>query len=212
MRLILLGMPGAGKGTQAKKISEKFDILHISSGNILRNEIDNKSELGRKAAKFVESGKLVPDQLISEMIRDIICSKDSENGFVLDGFPRNLGQAKLFGPILEERGISIDKVVNIFIETSEAVDRLTNRMTCSVCQTISSLKDPGNVDGIRCSVCGGKFAKRKDDDIGIINKRFEIYDKETMPLTDYYTRSGILVEIDGRGSEEEVTERILKSL
>lgn len=212
MRLILLGMPGAGKGTQAKKISKKFDILHVSSGNILRREIEANSELGSRAAKFVESGKFVPDQLIIEIIKDVIKSKDSGNGFLMDGFPRNLVQAKLFNSMLDGQGMSIDKVVNIAIDTNEAIERLTKRMTCSVCQTISSPSGTDKEDDIRCPSCGGKLAKRKDDDIEIINKRFEIYEKETRPLTDYYRRSGILVEIDGQGSEKEVTERILKSL
>jgi len=153
MRLILLGMPGAGKGTQAKKISEKFDILHISSGNILRKEIKAKSELGLRATKFVESGKLVPDQLIIEIIKDVIKGKDSGNGFLMDGFPRNLVQAKLFNSMLGGQGMLIDRVVNIVIDTREALDRLTKRMTCSVCQTISSPGSTDNKDDISCSSC-----------------------------------------------------------
>ncbi len=212
MRLILLGIPGAGKGTQAKKLSEKFKIPHISTGNILRREIKDKSILGRRAAKFVESGKLVPDQLIIEIIRDIIRGNDSGNGFLMDGFPRNIRQAELFALMLKELGMPIDNVVNISISGREATDRLAKRMTCSVCQAISAVDRSGNERDARCPVCGGKFVKRKDDDIKIIEKRLEIYEKETRPLTDYYNKSGMLVEIDGRGTEEEVTERILESL
>ncbi len=212
MRLILLGIPGAGKGTQAKRLSEKFKISHISTGNILRREIEDKSELGRRAAKFVESGKLVPDQLIIEIIKDVIRSSDSKNGFLMDGFPRNTRQAKLFTRMLEELGMSINKIIDISISSMEATDRLAKRMICSVCQAISAVDHPGRRDDARCPVCGGKFEKRKDDDIGIIKKRLEIYEKETRPLTDYYNKSGMLMEIDGRGTEEEVTERILESL
>ena len=212
MMLVLLGIPGAGKGTQAKRLAEKFDILHVSSGNILRKEIKDKSELGKRAVKFVESGKLVPDQLIIEVIKDIICSKDSENGFLMDGFPRNLEQAKLFTRMLENLGKSIDKVVDISIDKHEAIKRLDNRMTCSVCQLVSSFDHSVNRDNSSCPACGGEFAKRKDDDIEVINKRLNIYEKETGPLTDYYNRSGILVEIDGWGTEDEVTKRILEVL
>ncbi len=206
----MLGAPGAGKGTQAKKISEKFDIPHVSTGEILRKEIKNETELGLKAKSFVESGKLVTDELVIEIIKNFIQGDSAKNGFLMDGFPRNLAQAKKFEEMLEEVGLRLDHVINITVDNSEIINRLGMRRTCRECQKITSVAESNN--GTSCPECGGELFIRKDDEREVIARRLEVYEKETRPLIEYYTKSGILTDIDGLGAEEEVTERILKNL
>jgi len=206
----MLGAPGAGKGTQAKKISEKFDIPHVSTGDILRKEIKNETELGLEAKSFVESGKLVTDELVIEIIKNFIQGDSAENGFLIDGFPRNLAQAKKFAEMLEEIELKLDHVINIAVDNSEIINRLGMRRTCKECQKITSVAESSN--GASCPECGGELFIRKDDEEEVIVHRLEIYEKETQPLIEYYSKSGVLTDINGLGTEEEVTERILKSL
>lgn len=210
MRIIMLGAPGAGKGTQAKKISKKFNIPHISTGDILRKEIKQETELGLEAKSLVESGKLVTDELVIEIIKNFIQGDSAENGFLMDGFPRNLVQAKKFREMLGKVGLELDHVINIAVDDSEITDRLGKRRTCRVCNKITSLADSNN--GMACPECGGELFKRKDDKDAVIAHRLEVYGKETRPLTEYYRKSGLLINIDGSGKEGEVTERILKDL
>ena len=206
----MLGAPGAGKGTQAKKISKKFDIPHVSTGDILRKEIKNETELGLEAKSFVESGKLVTDELVIEIIKNFIQGDSAENGFLMDGFPRNLAQAKKFTEMLEEIELKLDHVINIDVDNSEIINRLSMRRTCKECQKITSVAEASN--SVSCPECGGELFIRKDDEEKVIAHRLEVYKKETQPLIEYYSKSGVLVDIDGLGTEEEVTERILKSL
>ncbi len=204
----MLGAPGAGKGTQAKKISKKFDIPHVSTGDILRKEIKNETELGLEAKSFVESGKLVTDELVIEIIKNFIQGDSAENGFLMDGFPRNLAQAKKFTEMLEEIELKLDHVINIDVDNSEIINRLSMRRTCKECQKITSVAESNN--SVSCPECGGELFIRKDDEEKVIAHRLEVYKKETQPLIEYYSKSGVLVDIDGLGTEEEVTERILK--
>jgi adenylate kinase len=210
MNLVIMGPPGAGKGTQAKAISENFGIPHISTGDILRNEIKKGSGLGKKAVRFVESGKLVPDEIIVEMTKKILGNDGTKDGFILDGFPRNLKQAEMFSQVLEQLGIELDKVINIVVDKDEVVKRLSRRRTCNVCKSIFSVDGNGYED--RCPRCGGRLVKRKDDDEEVIKNRLEVYEEETGPLADFYASKGLLVNIDGSGNKKETTERILESL
>jgi adenylate kinase len=210
MNLVIMGYPGAGKGTQAKAISKNFDILHISTGDILRSEIKKESKLGKKAVKFVESGKLVPDEIIVEMIKKILGNNRTKDGFILDGFPRNLKQAEMLSSVIRKLGIKVDKVINIVVNKDEALKRLSKRRTCNVCKNIFSIDGNGHED--RCPKCGGTLVKRKDDDREVIKHRLEVYEEEAGPLTDFYASKGLLVNIDGSGTEKETTERILESL
>ncbi len=231
MRLILLDPPGAGKGTQAKRIAEKFNIVHISTGDILREELKKNSELGKKAGEYMQKGELVPDDLIIEMIKNIISNKENisnneksisekskknaQNGFLMDGFPRTLNQAKKFDEMLESLGLSIDKVINIEVKKEELVKRLSSRRVCHSCNNICSLNDKKNIDEIKlgkCPVCGGELFQRKDDSEDVIMQRLEVYENQTKPLINYYKQKNLLVDIDGMGSEDEITERILSSL
>jgi adenylate kinase len=210
MRIVMLGAPGAGKGTQAEKISKKFDIPHVSTGDILRKEIKNETELGLKAKSFVESGKLVTDELVIEIIKNFIQGDSAEKGFLMDGFPRNLVQAKKFAEMLEEIGLKLDHVINIAVDNNEIINRLGMRRTCRKCQKITSVAECNN--GGLCPECGGELIIRKDDEGDIIRHRLEVYEKETQPLIEYYSKSEVFTVIDGLGTAGEVTERILKDL
>jgi len=211
MRIVLLGSPGAGKGTQAKVISKKFDIPHISTGDILRHEIKGGSELGKKAAGFVESGKLVPDGIIIEIIKNEISRGRSKNGFLMDGFPRNLEQAVMFSDLLEKLGISLDNVININVSKEEIIDRLSRRRICSVCKGVFSIGGK-NKEPEKCPKCNGDLIERKDDKKEVIKHRLDVYESETRPLIDFYAGKGLLVNIDGSGEEKEITKRILEVL
>jgi len=212
MRLVLLGAPGAGKGTQAKQIAQRFKISHISTGNILRSEIKNDTELGRKAGSFVKEGKLVPDELIIEIIKKELEGEQSGKGFLMDGFPRNLKQAKMLQDMLDLLGIKLDSVINIDVSKDEIIKRLTSRRICHSCNNICSTSNLIDVENAKCPECGGDLIKRKDDEIEVITERLDVYEKETKPLIDYYREHNLLVNIDGTGMENQVTERVLKHL
>jgi adenylate kinase len=208
VRIVLLGAPGAGKGTQAKKISEKFGISHVSTGDILRSELKNNTELGMKANEYMKEGRLVPDELIIEIIRKKIEKEGRESRFLMDGFPRTLVQAQKFDEMLAGLGISLDKVINIDVDEDELVKRLTSRRVCHECSGICSINDFDNEDDAKCPSCGGSLYKRKDDDSEVIRERLKVYERQTKPLIDYYNRSGLLFYISGSGSENEIFERV----
>jgi len=210
MRLVILGAPGAGKGTQAEKISKKFEIPHISTGDILRKEIKEGTESGLKAKEFVESGKLVPDELIVNIIEDFLKSGKAKDGFLMDGFPRNIAQAKIFSTMLDRINLSLDKVINIEVDDEEIIKRLGSRRICSDCRQISSCTDDKQ-DSI-CPKCGAELIKRKDDEEEVIRHRLQVYKKETSPLIEHYREKGILADIKGSGAANEVTERIFEKI
>ncbi|MBM3705472.1 MAG: adenylate kinase [Actinobacteria bacterium] len=212
MRIVLLGPPGAGKGTQAKKISDRYGISHISTGDILRNEVKNRTSLGKEASEFMKHGKLVPDDLIIKIIKNIISSSNSGKNFLMDGFPRTLQQAKKFDEMLTTLGTPLDRVIFIDVSKEELVKRLGGRRTCHVCNNTCSINDTDVTDGGGCPVCGGELYARKDDSLDVIEKRLEVYEKQTSPLIDYYKSKGILIDVDGLGSEKEITERVLALL
>ena len=209
MRLVMLGAPGAGKGTQAAKISEKFGIPHVSTGDILRSEIRNETEYGKKAKEYVESGKLVPDELVFDIIENFIKSDTAKKGFLLDGFPRNIAQAERFTGMLERAGIELDKVINIVVDNEEIIRRLGLRRICRDCQQVSIFDEKS---GDECGKCGGTLIIRKDDREEVIRHRLEVYDRETHPLVEYYREKKKIIDIDGSGTLDEVTERIMESL
>ncbi len=211
MRLILLGLPGAGKGTQAKEISTKFNIPHISTGDILRNELKKNTELGKKANEYMSQGKLVPDELMVEIIKKEIEGKKRDN-FLLDGFPRTLQQAIKLDEMLSSIGQKIDKVLNIKVDKESIIKRLSNRRICHSCANICSIDDKEVLKNNKCPICGGKLYKRKDDEVDVIRKRLDVYEEQTKPLEDYYRKNNLLIDIDGLGSVDEVTERILALL
>jgi len=212
MRLVLLGAPGVGKGTQAKKIASRYGIAHVSTGDILRTEIGNGSILGKKAEEFVHSGKLVPDALIIDMIREEFKTDKFKTGFLMDGFPRTLEQAQKFGTLLAELEVSIDKVVNIIVDENEIINRITSRIVCNECKKIFKISDFKDKTNLTCDICGSSLNKRKDDSEEIIKNRLEVYKKQTEPLVEFYRELGLLEEVDGLGTENEIFERILARL
>lgn len=209
MRLVMLGAPGAGKGTQAAKISKKYGIPHVSTGDILRKEIKQETEYGIKAKEYVESGKLVPDELVFDIIENFIKSDTAKNGFLLDGFPRNIAQAERFDSMMKRAGIDLDSVINIVVDNEEIIRRLGLRRICKDCQQVSIFDGK---QGDECRKCGGELIIRKDDTEDVIRHRLEIYDRQTHPLVKYYREKNKIIDIDGTGTLEEVTERIMESL
>ena len=209
MRLILLGPPGAGKGTQAKKLKEKFNIPQVSTGDILRNAIKNKTELGTKAKQFMDEGNLVPDEIVVGLIKQRIIEPDCKEGFILDGFPRNIAQAEQLSETLSNLNQSIDSVVEIEVDADMLVDRLTGRMTCSSCGAMFHERThPPKVLGV-CDSCQSKdLYKRPDDNEETIVKRFKVYEQETAPLKGYYRKLGILKTTSGDGTLEDVFSRV----
>jgi len=208
MRIVLLGPPGAGKGTQSKKISERFKIPTVSMGDVLRSELKKETPLAEKIRKYIEKGALVPDELLFDMIESLLDSKELEKGFILDGFPRTLVQAEALKGFLAERDVKLDGVVYIELASEEILERLTSRRVCSQCgKEYNIFFNPPSREGI-CDICGGALKKRADDKEDVIEKRIRVYFSETAPLIEYYRREKKLVEISGKGQIEEVFNNI----
>lgn len=208
MKIIFLGAPGAGKGTQAEVISEKFNIPTISTGNIIREALRNGTEMGLKAKAYTEAGKLVPDDVVIGIIKERLAKDDCADGFILDGFPRTIPQAEA----LETMGISIDKVVSIEVPDENIMERMTGRRVCGKCGASYHLmfKKPLK-DGV-CDSCGSELVQRKDDAPETVADRLKVYHDQTEPLKDYYSKLNKLELVEGLGSVSEITERILKAL
>ncbi|MBC6004828.1 Adenylate kinase [uncultured Clostridium sp.] len=212
MRIILLGPPGAGKGTQAAGIVEKYNIPHISTGDIFRKNIKEGTELGKKAKGFIDQGLLVPDELTVGLVTDRISQPDCEKGFMLDGFPRNVAQAQHLDKYLKEVGISLDKVVNIEVDKDILVGRAVGRRICKSCGATYHVEfNPPKADGV-CDVCGGELYQRADDNEETVSKRIQVYLDETKPLVDYYSKEGIIANINGEQSIDKVFADIVDAL
>ncbi len=208
MNLIFLGAPGAGKGTAAEGIAEKYSFASISTGAILREAIKNGTELGLKAKSIIESGELVPDDVIINIVKERIKADDCKGGFILDGVPRTLEQASM----LDELGVVIDKVIQFDIEAQIVIDRLTGRRVCVDCgDTFHIESKPPSKDGI-CDRCSGHLIVRKDDEPQTIKERLRVYEELTKPLTDYYTKTGKLIHIDASKSIDDILTIITKAL
>jgi adenylate kinase len=204
MRLILLGPPGAGKGTQAKMLKDKFGIPQISTGDILRKAIRDNTDLGFKARTFMDGGQLVPDDLVIRLIRERIRQDDCQKGFILDGFPRTIPQAEKLSETLGEMGLSLDAVVDLEIEPEEVTERLAGRSNCSQCGAMyHEVSRPPKRPGV-CDLCGGELYKREDDNRETIHKRLDVYAKETAPLKEYYGNQGNLKAVKAKGTVEEI--------
>lgn len=212
MRIILLGPPGAGKGTQAAGIVEKYNIPHISTGDIFRKNIKEGTELGKKAKGYIDQGLLVPDELTVGLVTDRIAQSDCEKGFMLDGFPRNVAQAQHLDEYLKEVGISLDKVVNIEVDKDILVGRAVGRRICKSCGSTYHVEfNPPKVDGV-CDVCGGELYQRADDNEETVSKRIQVYLDETKPLVNYYSEEGIIANINGQQSIDNVFGDIVEAL
>ncbi len=212
MRLIILGPPGAGKGTQAEAIIKKYNIPHISTGDILRENIANDTELGRKAKGYMDQGTLVPDNLVVSLVQERISRDDCKNGFLLDGFPRTVAQAVALDAELDVMGISLDKAINIDVDKNLLVSRATSRRVCTECgATYNIVSKPPKVEGI-CDLDGAPLKIRTDDTEETVSVRIQVYLDQTSPLIDYYKAQGLLFNVDGSKSIEEVQQAIFQGL
>ncbi len=212
MKLIMLGAPGAGKGTQAKKISAKYKIPHISTGDIFRANIKGGTELGMKAKAFMDQGQLVPDEITIEMLLDRIKETDCENGYVLDGFPRTIPQAESLTKALTDLGDKIDWAINVDVPDENIISRMSGRRACLGCgQTYHVVYNAPKQEGI-CDVCGQELVLREDDKPETVSRRLEVYHEQTQPLIDYYRAAGVLAEVDGTQDLEKVFQDIVKVL
>ena len=212
MKIIMLGAPGAGKGTQAKKIAEKYHIPHISTGDIFRANIKEGTELGKKAKTYMDQGLLVPDELTVDLVIDRVGQDDCKDGYILDGFPRTIPQAECLDAALEKRGEKVDFAIDVEVPDENIVNRMSGRRACVGCGATYHIKyNPTKVDGV-CDACGEKLVLRDDDKPETVQKRLGVYHDQTQPLIDYYTKSGVLKEVDGTVDMEDVFQAIVEIL
>lgn len=212
MKIIMLGAPGAGKGTQAKKIAEKYQIPHISTGDIFRANIKNGTELGKKAKQYMDQGALVPDELTCDLVMDRIQQDDCKNGFVLDGFPRTIPQAEALDAALGKINEKMDYAIDVDVPDENIVNRMSGRRACLNCgATYHLISIPPKVEGI-CDRCGSEIVLREDDKPETVQKRLKVYHEQTQPLIDYYKNQGILKSVDGTQPMDEVFKAIVTIL
>ena len=212
MKIIMLGAPGAGKGTQAKKIADKYQIPHISTGDIFRANIKNGTELGMKAKTYMDQGLLVPDELVVDLVVDRLAQDDCANGCVLDGFPRTIPQAECLDAALAEKGEAIDYAVDVDVPDENIINRMSGRRACVACgATYHIVHIPTKVEGV-CDRCGESLILRDDDKPETVKKRLDVYHAQTQPLIDYYTSKNVLKSVDGTQDKEDVFQAIVDIL
>jgi adenylate kinase len=212
VRIVLVGPPGAGKGTQAQYIAAQLNIPHISTGDIFRSNVSQNTELGQLARTYMDRGDLVPDEVTVAMVRDRLGEDDAVDGFLLDGFPRNVSQAETLKKLLTEWDTRLTVVLELVVDTDEVVRRLSGRRTCHRCGRVwHVLYDPPAQAGV-CDDCGGQLFQRDDDKEDVVRRRLEVYEEQTAPLIAFYADEGILVGIDATGPVEDVTGRAMSAL
>lgn len=206
MNIVLLGAPGAGKGTQGQKLVEEYGIAHISTGDLLRAAVKAQSELGKQAKAYMDAGQLVPDQLVIDLVKERLAEPDAQKGFMLDGFPRNIAQAETLDGELKDMGVELDAALLVDVPFDVIVERLSSRRTCRACGYTA----PAGTD--TCPRCGGEMYQRDDDKPETISKRLDTYQNQTQPLIDYYKGHGILKAVDGNRAVDEVYVDVKKVL
>ncbi len=204
MKIIMLGAPGAGKGTQAKKMAKKYGIPHISTGDIFRANIKEGTELGKKAQSYMDQGLLVPDELTVDLLIDRISQDDCANGYILDGFPRTIAQAEALDEALSKRGEKIDFAIEVNVPDEHIIRRMSGRRTCPDCGASYHIEYNPSGAGERCEVCGAKLELRDDDKPETVGKRLDVYHEQTQPLADYYKEKGVLESVDGTKHMDDV--------
>lgn len=212
MKIVMLGAPGAGKGTQAKMISEKYNVPHISTGDIFRANIKENTPLGQKAKEYMDKGLLVPDELVVDLVVDRLAQDDAKNGYVLDGFPRTIPQAEALKAALDKMGETIDYAIDVEVPDENIVNRMGGRRACPGCGCTYHIKhNPPKVEDI-CDVCGAKLVLRDDDKPETVTKRLSVYHEQTKPLIDFYKKEGVLREVDGTQDLNDVFQAITEIL
>ncbi len=212
VNIVLLGAPGSGKGTQAEHLCQQLNLQHVATGDLFRENLKNETDLGKLAKSYMEKGDLVPDDVTVAMVKDRLARPDIANGFILDGFPRNLFQAEALTTMLAKRGRQLTGVLYLKVSDEEIVTRLSGRLICRNCQAPYHLKfHPPKVEGV-CDVCGGELYQRSDDNPETVRTRLETYQKQTAPLIDYYQEANLLMGIDGEGELDTVTQRMLDAI
>ncbi len=212
MEIILFGAPGAGKGSQAKLLSQNYNIPQISTGDILRKAIKDRTELGKKVESILQSGELVPDEIIMQLIEERLEQQDAVNGFILDGFPRTIPQAKALDELLNKKNISNLHVIMLNVDDELIVKRLTSRRICESCgKDYNLISSPPPADG-KCEVCGGNIISRPDDNETTIRNRLKVYYEQTSPVVDFYCRKGNLIELDGSGLVADIYKELIRHL
>jgi adenylate kinase len=212
VRLVIVGPPGAGKGTQAEFIAEHFGVPKISTGDIFRANVSGGTDLGRLAKKFMDAGDLVPDEVTNAMVRGRLAEPDAVDGFLLDGFPRNVAQAGELDGMLDEIGSTLSVVLDLDVDHDEVVRRLSGRRTCKKCGHVWHVEfDPPSIEDI-CDKCGGQLYHRDDDHPATVRHRLEVYAQQTSPLIEFYAKRSQLVAVDALGTVEDVTERAIDAL
>ena len=204
MNVMLLGAPGAGKGTQAAKLIERYGLAHISTGDILRKAVADQTPLGLEAKSYMDKGELVPDEVVIGLVRERLQQPDADAGFILDGFPRTVVQAEALDGVLAGLGKTLDAVITVDVDKDALITRLTARRTCTRCGAIFNvISQPESASG-RCSACGGALMQRDDDTIETVTNRLDVYERSTLPLIGYYREAGLLRSVDGNRSPEDV--------
>jgi adenylate kinase len=209
-KIILLGAPGSGKGTLAERITAKYGIPQISTGDILRQNKAEGTELGKKAQEYMDKGELVPDDLVVDLVADRLAKPDARSGYMLDGFPRTIAQAEALAGVLAQNGAKIDFVIYLNTPKEELIRRITGRRLCSVCGKSYNVNNPEFAPSAqeRCDICGGKLIQRPDDTAEVAENRIDVYNEQTLPLVGYYRDAGILTELDGTGPIEDKVEAV----
>ena len=205
MRLVLVGPPGAGKGTQAQFLAKHYSIPHIATGDIFRAHLKAGTQLGIQAKGFMDNGELVPDSLTNEMVKARLLQEDVSHGFLLDGFPRNVVQAEVLRAILAEKATPLTAVLEFSIDNTEIIERLSNRRTCKECGLPSIVTE-------KCQTCGGDVYQREDDKEEVIKRRLEVYEEQTAPIVSFYRNEGLLITVSATGAVKEITERAISAL
>ena len=212
MKIVMLGAPGAGKGTQAKMIASKYQIPHISTGDIFRANIKNGTELGKKAKSYMDQGLLVPDELTVDLVIDRLANDDCKNGYILDGFPRTIPQAEALDAALAKLGERMDYAIDVDVPDENIVSRMSGRRACTGCGATYHIVYNPSKKGDCCEVCGEKLILRDDDKPETVQKRLNVYHEQTQPLIDYYSKQGCLKEVDGTVDMSDVFDAIVKIL